>query len=191
MNLEACSFDAASASQVRLKDAYFGGLKEEQWGDLTHEKEETDDSESEPWYHNLVARTNEACAEAFAGKTAESISSAFQKSQSNKEATPEHSLAISPRTIPYTDAVYDMIRKIYGRPSGDPLKDLDLNVAIWRVLMNATLKAAIHLGNDHDVNLRNVKNSSWITTGQLFGETEKLISGQTETTGFSLNNSKD
>ena len=29
MNLEAGSFDAASASQVRLKDAYFGGLKEE------------------------------------------------------------------------------------------------------------------------------------------------------------------
>ena len=30
MNLEASSFDAASASQVRLKDAYLGGLKEEQ-----------------------------------------------------------------------------------------------------------------------------------------------------------------
>ena len=30
MNLEASSFDAASASQVRLKDAYLGGLNEEQ-----------------------------------------------------------------------------------------------------------------------------------------------------------------
>ena len=52
MNLEASSFDAASASQVRLKDAYLGGLKEEQQGNLTHEQEqiseETDDSESEP-----------------------------------------------------------------------------------------------------------------------------------------------
>ena len=46
--------------------------------------------------------------------------------------------------------------------------------------MNATLKAAVHLGNDHDVNLRHVKNSSWRSTGQLFGETEKLISGQTD-----------
>ena len=36
MNLEASSFDAASASQVRLKDANFGGLKEEQQGNLTH-----------------------------------------------------------------------------------------------------------------------------------------------------------
>ena len=48
--LNQASFDAASASQVRLKDAYLGGLKEEQQGNLTHEKEqiseETDDSES-------------------------------------------------------------------------------------------------------------------------------------------------
>ena len=29
MNLAASSFDAASASQVRLKDAYFGGLNKE------------------------------------------------------------------------------------------------------------------------------------------------------------------
>ena len=51
MNLEASSFDAASASQVRLKHAYFGGLHEEQHGNLTHEKEqiseESDDAESE------------------------------------------------------------------------------------------------------------------------------------------------
>ena len=33
--------------------------------------------------------------------------------------------------------------------------------------------------------LRNVKNSFWRSTGQFFGETEKLISGQTETTGIS------
>ena len=48
MTLEAISFDAASASHVRLKDAYLGGLKEEQQGNLTHEREEnsgeTDDS---------------------------------------------------------------------------------------------------------------------------------------------------
>ena len=52
--------------------------------------------------------------------------------------------------------------------------------------MNATLRAAIHVGNDPDVNLRNVQNSSWRTTGHLFGDIEKLISGQTETTGVNL-----
>ena len=50
MNLEASSFDAASTSQVQLKDAYFRGSMEEQQGNLVHEKEqiseETDDSES-------------------------------------------------------------------------------------------------------------------------------------------------
>ena len=51
--------------------------------------------------------------------------------------------------------------------------------------MNDTPKAAIHLGNDHDVNLRNGQNSSWRTTGQLFG------SGQTETTGINLIDSQD
>ena len=102
------------------------------------------------------------------------------------EATLEHFYAISPQTISDTEAVYDMVRKIYGRPSDDPMEDLDVNVAIWGVFMNATRKAAVHLGSDHDVNLRHVKNSFWRTTGQLFGETEKLISGQTETTGISL-----
>ena len=35
-----------------------------------------------------------------------------------------------------------------------------------------------------DTNLRCVKNYLWKTTGQLFRETEKLISGQTETAGI-------
>ena len=98
MNLEASSLDAAPASQVRLKDAHLGGLKEEQQGNLTHEKEqiseESDDSESEPWYYKPVAQTNEACGKPLAGETAKSISSAFQKSQNNKEATSEHFFAI-------------------------------------------------------------------------------------------------
>ena len=61
-----------------------------------------------------------------------------------------------------------MVRKFYGRPSGDPMEDLDVNVAIWGVLMNATLKAAIQLRNNHDVNLRYAKNYFWRSTGQLF-----------------------
>ena len=59
------SFDAASASKVRLKDAYLGGLREEQQGNLSHGKdrisEESDDSESEPWNYKPVAQNKEAC----------------------------------------------------------------------------------------------------------------------------------
>ena len=162
---------------------------------FTHEEEhiseETDNSESEPWYYKPVAQADEACRKLVAGEIAESISSALQKSQNNKEATMEHFFDISPQTISCTEAVYDMVRNIYGRPSDDSLEHLDVNVAIWGVFMNATLKAAVHLGNDHDGNLRHVKNSFWSSTGQLFGRREKLISAQTETLGLSLIDSKD
>ena len=48
--------------------------------------------------------------------------------------------------------------------------------------MNTSLRAAVHLGKHCYF---------WKTTGQLFRDTEKLISGQTETTGMSLINFQD
>ena len=135
MNIAASSFDAASTSQVKLKDACLGGSKEKHQGDLPHEREdnsgENDDSESEPWYYRPAPQNNEACGKPLAGGSAESVSSEFQNSQNNKEATLEHFFAISPQTISYSEAVYDMVRKVYSRPAGDPVKDLDVNVAIW------------------------------------------------------------
>ena len=84
-----------------------------------------------------------------------------------------------------------MVRKIYGKQPGDPVEDLNMNLAIWRTCMNTTLRAAVHFGKDNDTNLRFAKNYLWSTTGQLFRETEKLISGQTETTSISLFNFQD
>ena len=75
-----------------------------------------------------------------------------------------------------------MIREIYGRKPGDPLKDLDVNLAF----MNTTLRAAVHLGKDYEANLRYVKSHLWKTGRQLVRETEKLVSGQTETAGISV-----
>ena len=60
-----------------------------------------------------------------------------------------------------------MVRKIDGRQPGDPMKDLNVNVAIWGMFMNTTLRAAVHLGKDHDVNLRFTKNYLLETTGQI------------------------
>ena len=51
------------------------------------------------------------------------------------------------------------------------MKDLNVNLAIWGMFVNTTLRAAVHLGQDH----------LWKTAEQLFRETEKLVSGQTET----------
>ena len=117
--------------------------------------------------------------------------SAFQKSHHMKEATLKHFFSISPQTISCTEAVYDMVRKIYERPSDDLMENLDVNMAIWGVFVNTTLKATFHLGSYHDVILRHVKNSFWRSTGQLFGERENLISGRTETSGKSLIDSED
>ena len=81
-----------------------------------------------------------------------------------------------------------MVRKIYGKQPGDLMEDMNANLAIWRMFNNTTLRAAVHLGKDCDTSLRFVKNYLWKTTGQLFRETEKPISGQTKTTGISLIN---
>ena len=56
MSIESSSFDAASTSQVRLKDAYLGGLMEKQRFDPSHQEEEEEEEDSdnpaaETWYY--------------------------------------------------------------------------------------------------------------------------------------------
>ena len=64
MSIEPSSFDAASTSQVRLKDAYLGGLMEEQRGDPSHQEEGNSEDSDNPaagtWYckGELVAQNN-------------------------------------------------------------------------------------------------------------------------------------
>ena len=100
------------------------------------------------------------------------------QSQKDTEATWRHYLQASPHTSHCTEAVFSMVREIYGRTLRDPKKDLDVNLAIWKMFLNTTLRAAVHLGKDYEGNLRYVKNYLWKTAGQLFRETEKLDSGQ-------------
>ena len=55
MSIESSSFDAASTSQVRLKDAYLGGLMEKHRGDPSHQEEkdseDSDNRAAETWYY--------------------------------------------------------------------------------------------------------------------------------------------
>ena len=60
-----------------------------------------------------------------------------------------------------------MVRKIYGRQPGDPVKDLNVNLALWGMFMFTTFRAAFHLGKDYDMNSTFVKNYLWKTTGRL------------------------
>ena len=59
-----------------------------------------------------------------------------------------------------------MVRKIFGKPPGDPMEDLKVNMAIWGMFMNTTLQAAVHLGEDYDTNLHFAKNHIWDSLGK-------------------------
>ena len=85
--------------------------------------------------------------------------------------------------MPHTDAVFSIARKICEREPLDPMEDLDVNMAIWGIFLNTTLQAAVHFGQDYEVNLRFVKNHLWNSVEQLFNETGRLIRDQTEITG--------
>ena len=106
MSIEPSSFDAASTSQVRLKDPYFGGLMEKQRGDPSHREEEdskdSDDPEAETWYYKGKQVTEKPVAqnsEAWEQPLAHGASSSVDKeSQKDTEATWKHCLQISPHT---------------------------------------------------------------------------------------------
>ena len=168
MSIESSSFDAASTSQVRLKDAYLGGLMEKQRLDPSHQEEEeeedSDNPAAETWYckGESVVQNDEAGAQPLARGASSSVD---QESQKNTEATWDHYLQISPDTSHYMEAVFSMVRKIYGKQPGDPMEDLNVNLAIRRMFMNTTLRAAVHLGKDYDMILRFVKELSLENNG--------------------------
>ena len=73
------------------------------------------------------------------------------------------------------------------------MKDLDVNLALWGMFLNTTLRAAVHLGKDYDMNLRFVEELSLENSGTAFQRNRKAgqWSGQTETAGMSLMNFQD
>ena len=72
-----------------------------------------------------------------------------------------HNLHMSPATVHHKEAVFSIVREISGREHDDPMNDLEVNMAIWGTFLNATLQAAVHLGQDNETNLRYVKNHLW------------------------------
>ena len=171
--------ESDAASQARLKDAYLGGLMETPTVKLVATKEESWDvdlSESETGSEEDVTG-KPAAYKTAAGKPYAPSKSACQGREWS------HNLQVSPATIHHTEAVFSIVRGIYGQELDDPLSDFDVNMAIWGIFLNATLRAAVHLGQDYEVNLRYVKNNLWNSVGQLSNETGKLISDQTEITG--------
>ena len=81
---------------------------------------------------------------------------------------------MSPVTVHHMEAVFSIVRKIYELEPADPMEDLDVNAAVWGIFLNATLQTAVHLGQDHEANLRFVKNNLWNSVGQLFNDTGNI-----------------
>ena len=106
MSVEPSSFDAASTSQVRLKDAYLGGLMEEQRGDPSQQEEghseDSDNPAAGTWHYKgePVAQNNKAWGKPLAHGANSPVD---QERQKNTEATWDHYLQISPDTPWYVN----------------------------------------------------------------------------------------
>ena len=107
--------DAASSSQVKLQDAYLGGLMDEATGKLVATKEESgavDLSESETWsfHEEEVTERPVACktAKGKPGASSESENSGNPKAEI-KEWT--HNLHISPDAVPHMETVFSIVKK--------------------------------------------------------------------------------
>ena len=168
-------FDATSSSQVRLQDAYLSGLMDTATGKPVATKEESGDvdlSESETWSfqeETVLGRLVKGYGDPQCIQKIRPTS----KSESGKKRMVTQSTRDSSHNIPHTEAVFSIVRRIYGRERDDPMDYLDVNMAIWSIFLNATLRAAVHLGQDYEANLRYVKNNLWNSVGQLFNENEK------------------
>ena len=88
-----------------------------------------------------------------------------------------------PTVVPYMDTVFSILIKIYDREPTNNMDDLDVNAAILGRFLNTTLQAAVHLGQDCEVNLRFVKNHLWNSVEQLFNESGRLVRDRTEIIG--------
>ena len=113
--------------------SYSGGM-EKQWRDPSHREEEysedSDNTKAETWYYKeeLVGQNNKVWAQPLAHGASSSVD---WESQKSTEAKWDHYLHISPNTSHCLEAVFSMVRKIYGKPPGDPVEDLNVNLAIW------------------------------------------------------------
>ena len=153
--------DAASSSQARLKHAYLGGLMDTATEKPVATKEESGDvdlSESETESEEYV--TVKPIAYKTLRRNLMHPVNQTVRPKAEKIEWP-HNPHVSPATIHHTEAVFSIVRWIYGREHDDPMNDLDVNMAIWSIFLNTTLRAKVHLGQDYEKNLRYVKNNLW------------------------------
>ena len=114
--------DAASSSQVKLQDAYLGGLMDKAMVKPVATKDESGDvdlSESETWsfHEEEVTERPVAC------KTAKGKPGASSKSENSGNPKAErkdwpHNRHISPDTAPHMETVFSIVKKLRTRARG-------------------------------------------------------------------------
>ena len=81
-----------------------------------------------------------------------------------------HNLYVFPATIHHTEAVFSIVREIYGREHNDPMDDLDVKMAILGHISEChSSRAAFHLGQEYEANSRTwgFKDATWMSTSLL------------------------
>ena len=166
----------APSSQVKLNAENLGGLMDDSAVKPVATEENQvlwEFSESESWsdHEDDVTGGPLAYKKSAEKPAASSVSENSGNPNAERRKWP-HNFYISSEVVSYMDKVYSIVRKTYDRGPTDEIEDLSVNAAIWGMLMNTTLPAAVRLGQDYDQNLRCVKNHFWSSSKKLFGETE-------------------
>ena len=174
--------DEAPSSQVKLKNAYLGGLMDKVAGKPVATEENQalwELSESESWsIHEDEVRGKPVAYKKDAVKLA--ASSIFRKLRESWSWKREMAtfFYMSPAVVPHMERVYSIVRKTYDRAS------------TWTRLFGNVYEyhssSTVHLGQDFEHNLRFIKNHFSSSLKRLFKETERLIKDQTEISGVSM-----
>ena len=123
--------DAASTSQVRLKGAYLGELMEQQPHQKKENSEETDDWNLSRGITSLLLELTKIVGKPLAAETAKiHLFSVSKKSKQERSDIGTLLCHIATNNPLYRGRVRHG-QVVLSRPSGDPMEDFDVNVAIW------------------------------------------------------------
>ena len=76
--------------------------------------------------------------------------------------------------------VYSNVRQKLGRRPEDDMLEIDVNMTIWEIFMSATMKAAVHLGQNYQDNVRTTENTDLEKITQLFVISQDSIKHQSQ-----------
>ena len=78
--------------------------------------------------------------------------------------------------------VYSNVRQTLGRQPRDDVLEIDVYTMIWRIFLSATLKAAVHLGQDYQENLHTTVKTDFEKVKRLFDISQTSTLDQSQET---------